>query len=126
MSARTLALRILGGFALLLVALVLLFSRTDKTADTVTENRARIASNRDAILTSCNLLRDLFIRAGGSDARESNAPPNEAAQLLELRISVLRRLMTRAERREERRLLSYLASHGGLVTAPNCERIAGP
>lgn len=126
MSARTLALRILGGFALLLVALVLLFSRTDKTADTVTENRASIASNRDAILQSCNMLRDLFVRAGGAASRESNAPPTAAQQLVALRLAVLTRLMTPVERREERRLLSYLASHGGVVRAPDCERIVKP
>lgn len=123
MSARTLALRILGGFALLLIAIVLLFTRTDKTADRAAQNRAQIVQNSTAIPALCNLLRDLYLQLAGGDLRESNMPPSRTAQLVELRLGVLTRLMTEAERRRERRLVSWLASHGELAAVPDCEAI---
>lgn len=134
MSSTALGLRILAGVALFLAAMVLLFSRTDETADRVKVNRERITLNRDRLArqaegtrAACDLVRELLLRAGAPDPTRPNALPNDAAQLAAHRRAVLTRLMTPAEREVERRLVRRIMESRGELEAPDCDRItAGP
>lgn len=81
-----------------------------------------VSTNQQAIRVNCRLLSNAIVQSGARGPGGANSPTQ---QLNELYISVIGEQMSPAERREERRLQTVIASSGAtVVPLPDCERVA--
>lgn len=85
---------------------------------------SRTDENRTAVRVSCQLLVNAIVQSGGaSSGPNGRRPPQQA--LTALRIAVLDRAMTAAERRQSRQLQKEIAQSGApTLTIPDCATIA--